>query len=88
MMEIELSRTYKHRVSKRCNYEFVLWRNGVSVPLCIIYPVKLFSESLCTPYTERSLANALITIAIRLRYDYDPTTTYHARLLPFGASKK
>ena len=27
--------------------------------------------------------NAVITIAIRLRYDYDPTTTYRARLLPF-----
>ena len=33
----------------------------------------------------------MITIAIRLRYDYrdyDPTTTYRARLLPFDASKK
>jgi len=27
-------------------------------------------------------ANTVITIAIRLRYDYDPTTTYRARLLP------
>jgi len=26
--------------------------------------------------------------SIRLRYDYDPTTTYRARLLPFDASKK
>ena len=30
----------------------------------------------------------MITIAIRLRYDYDKTTTYRARLLPFDASKK
>ena len=28
-------------------------------------------------------ANAVITIAIRLRHDYDPTTTYHARMLPY-----
>jgi len=31
--------------------------------------------------------NAVITIAIRLRYDYDPTTTYRARMLQFDASK-
>jgi len=30
---------------------------------------------------------AVITIAIWLRYDYDPTTTYRARLLPLDASK-
>jgi len=40
-----------------------------------------------------SLANAVITIEIRLRYDYDatiydPTTTYRAHLLLFDASKK
>jgi len=34
------------------------------------------------------LLNAVITIAIRLRYDCDPTTTHRARLLPFDASKK
>jgi len=28
---------------------------------------------------------AVIAIAIRLRYDYDPTTAYRARLLPFDA---
>jgi len=28
------------------------------------------------------IVNAVITIAIRLRYDYDPTMTYRARLLP------
>jgi len=32
------------------------------------------------------LSNAVITIAIRLRSDYD--VGYHARLLPFDASKK
>jgi len=32
--------------------------------------------------------NAVITIAIRLRYDYDPTTTYHARLLLFDAIRR
>jgi len=31
---------------------------------------------------------AVITIAIRLRYDYDPTTTYRARLLPFDAIRR
>jgi len=30
----------------------------------------------------------MITIAIRLRYDYESTTTNRARLLPFDASKK
>ena len=32
--------------------------------------------------------NALITIAIRLRFDYDPTTTYRARLLPIRRKQK
>ena len=32
--------------------------------------------------------NAVITIAIRLRFDYDPTTTYRARLLPFDAIRR
>ena len=31
---------------------------------------------------------AVITIAIRQRYDYDPTTAHRARLLPFDANKK
>jgi len=35
-----------------------------------------------------SAVNAVITIAIRLRYDYDPTTTYRARLLPFDAIRR
>jgi len=30
---------------------------------------------------------AYITIAIRLRYDYDSTTTYRVRLLPLDAMK-
>jgi len=29
----------------------------------------------------------LITIAIRLRHDYDPTTTYRARLLPLDVDE-
>ena len=32
--------------------------------------------------------NVTVTIAIRLRYDYDPTTTYRARLLPFDAIRR
>jgi len=32
--------------------------------------------------------NAVITIAIRLRYDYDPTTTYPALLLPIRRKQK
>ena len=35
-----------------------------------------------------AVPNAVITIAIRLPYDYDPTTKYLARLLPFDARKK
>jgi len=31
---------------------------------------------------------AVITTAIRLRYDYDPTTMHRARLLPFDASEQ
>ena len=40
------------------------------------------------PENQPKLANAVITIAIRLRYDYDPTTTYRARLLPFDAIRR
>jgi len=32
--------------------------------------------------------NAVITTAIRLRYDYDPTTTYRAHLLPIRRKQK
>jgi len=35
-----------------------------------------------------ALSYALITIAIRLGYDYDPTTTYRSRLLPFDAIRR
>ena len=35
-----------------------------------------------------STANAVITIAIRLWYDYDPTTMYRARLLPFDGIRR
>jgi len=38
--------------------------------------------------TENVATYAVITIAIRLRYDYDPTTTYRARLLPFDAIRR
>jgi len=31
------------------------------------------------------MVKAVITIAIRLRYDYDPTATYRARLFSFDA---
>ena len=31
---------------------------------------------------------AVITIAMRLRYDYDPSTTYRARLLPIRRKQK
>jgi len=34
------------------------------------------------------ISKAVITIAIRLRYDYDPTTTYNARMLPFDAIRR
>jgi len=37
------------------------------------------------PRQMARLCKAVITIAIRLRYDYDPSTTYRARLLPFDA---
>ena len=30
----------------------------------------------------------VIEITIRLRYDYDPTTTYRARLFPFDAIRR
>jgi len=39
-------------------------------------------------YTALYLHKAVIIIAIRLRYDYDPTTTYRARLLPFDAIRR
>jgi len=34
------------------------------------------------------LHKAVITIAIRLRHDYDPATTHRARLLPFDAIRR
>jgi len=48
------------------------------VSLEIAYADDVFS--FC--YNASHAAYAVITIAIRLRYDYDPTTTYRARLFP------
>jgi len=39
------------------------------------------------PAVRAPAIKAVITIAIRLRYDYDPTT-YRARLLPFDAIRR
>ena len=39
-------------------------------------------------FVSTSPRYAVITIAIRLRYDYDPNTTYHVRLLPFHAIRR
>jgi len=38
--------------------------------------------------TTHSTTTEVIEITIRLRYDYDPTTTYRARLLPFDAIRR
>ena len=49
------------------------------------------AEKICavTPSDNNSnIFKVVITIAIRLRYDYDPTTTYRARLLPFDAIRR
>ena len=40
------------------------------------------------PFYELCAPNAVITITIRLRYDYEPITTYRARLLPFDATRR
>jgi len=39
----------------------------------------------CFRYSYDVNVLVYITIAIRLPYGYDPTTTYRARLLPFDA---
>jgi len=46
--------------------------------------------SLSTPRRQKveHTLSALHIIAIRLRYDYDPTTTYRARLHPFDAIRR
>jgi len=50
--------------------------------------VRFVVEQQCVTTTGCDCAKAVITIAIRLRHNYDPTTTYRARLLSFDASKK
>jgi len=48
----------------------------------------IFSDHLVSSnFAAVSAINAVITIAIRLRYDYDPTTTHRVRLLPFDVGK-
>jgi len=47
------------------------------VKLCVLFRC----AKACVP-------KAVNTIAIRLRYDYDTTTTYRTRLLPFGAIRR
>jgi len=56
---------------------------GVLAVLVVV--VVYFSDVITAVFTS---ANAVITTAIRLRYDFDndPTTTYRARLLPFNQS--
>jgi len=55
--------------------------------LLSLYSLRTISFRLV--FTFYLYGKAVNTIAIRLRYDYDPTTTYHARLrlLPFDARK-
>ena len=42
----------------------------------------------CDDTTTHSTTTEVIEITIRLRYDYDPTTTYRARLFPFDAIRR
>ena len=49
-----------------------------------LFRFKILQTLLC----DATAIKAVITIAIRLRYDYDPTTTYRARLLPFDAIRR
>ena len=49
---------------------------------------KAYSHSTSAATTNYITFKAVITIAIRLRYDYDPTTMYRARLLPFDAIRR
>ena len=51
--------------------------------------ISVISVSFTQPFLPLTgQTNAVITIAIRLRSDYDPTTTYRARLLPFDAIRR
>jgi len=50
--------------------------------------LRCWTELKTTAWRVDTMPNAVITIAIRLRYDYDLTTTYRARLLPFDAIRR
>jgi len=63
--------------------------------LAVLYCIFCFNGAnkpwlACLPFIERLLTtdDAVITIAIRLRCDYDPTTTYRARLLKIRRKQK
>jgi len=48
----------------------------------------MITTFVCWLERRQNITNAVITIATRLRYNYDPTTTYRARLLPFDAIRR
>jgi len=75
--------------SRPCSQPFEQYITSVSIHRSIV-----ISDAQITVHKGHDLmswlnsANAVITIAIRLRHDYDPTTTYRARLLPFDAIRR
>ena len=50
--------------------------------------IKAYSSEIALTFADICTSYAVITIAIRLRYDYDPTTTYRTRLLPIRRKQK
>jgi len=64
----------------------------------IHFAIRLFKVTSFVIYDDNGMANSIMavlcrdyncdSITIRLRYDYDPTTTYRARLLPILRKQK
>jgi len=69
--------------------------NVISSSISVQSNVYYFSYVLVSQYNSVEMqtriwyfCNAVVTIAIQLRYDYDPTMTYRARLLPIWRKQK
>ena len=66
------------------------WRSRIviSITSVVVECVVVSSYILSSYTTYRSLVVVESQLWYRLRYDYDPTTTYRARLFPFDAIQR
>jgi len=72
-----------------------MWRQATNAAGHLTLPetknmsfINIYTQNVTELSVKTKSKYAVITIAIRLRYDYDPTTTYRAHLLSIRREQK